>query len=279
MSAVSGSAQSGERVSTEVLTPSSVRRVACMLDLDPSAIQNGENLPLGWHFIAMPASTPHAELRSDGFPGLGVTMPDLGLPRLMLAGRSVAYHSDLKIGEEVLRRSWIDSIEEKGDSRRPMAIARIEHELRSAASGEIAVTETQNFILLPAGSSYKPQDREAVEIKASVIRTHVPDSMLLFQYSALGFNSHKIHLDRAFARDVEGFPDLVVNGGLATLLLTEFIRLDLGLTLRSLKIRNTAPLFCDRPLTLAADEMNGRWALSIHNEIGEVAAQVEVETA
>jgi 3-methylfumaryl-CoA hydratase len=71
----------------------------------------------------------------------------------------------------------------------------------------------------------------------------------------------------------------VVNGGLATLLLTEFIRLDLGLTLRSLKIRNTAPLFCDRPLTLAADEMNGRWALSIHNEIGEVAAQVEVETA
>ena len=266
------------RGSIEGLTLSSVRRIACMLDRDPSTLEQGDRLPRGWHFVVMPALTRRSALRSDGFPGLGVTMPDLGLPRLMLAGRSVSYRSDLVIGEEVERRSWIESLEDKTAEARPSALARIGHELRSVASGETSVSETQTYILLPA-APYRHRETEKVEVQAEVTRIVVPDQTMLFQYSALGFNSHKIHLDRAFARDVEGFPDLVVNGGLATLLLTEFVREDLGLTLTALSVRNTAPLFCDRPLTLAADRRDGTWAIAIHNEDGAVAAQVEVETA
>lgn len=266
-----------EHRDTETMTLSSVRRIACMLDLDPTLIDEGDILPVGWHFIAMPASTRRSALRHDGFPGLGVVIPDLGLPRLMLAGRNVSYRSGLRVGETVERRSWIDSIKDKTADTRPMALVKIAHELRSISSGEIAVAETQTYILLPA-SAYQPGAGVKMPIDASVVRTVVPDDTLLFQFSALGFNSHKIHLDRAFAREIEGFPDLVVNGGLATLLLTEFVRLDLGLTLRSLSVRNIAPLFCDRPLTLAADRRNGKWQLSIHNEAGNVAAEVEVET-
>jgi len=275
---VTDSGNSAEHRAIEILALSSVHRIACMLDLDPSLMVNGDTLPGGWHFIAMPASTRRRNLRDDGFAGLGVAIPDLGLPRLMLAGRSVSYRYDLRIGETVERRSWIDSIRDKTADARPMAVVKIGHELRSVASGEIAVAETQTYILLPA-SRYQPAPSVKVDIKASVVRTVVPDETLLFQYSALGFNSHKIHLDRAFAREAEGFPDLVVNGGLATLLLTEFARLDLGLTLASLTVRNTAPLFCDRPLTLAADRRDGKWLLSIHNEAGNIAAEVEVETA
>jgi hydroxyacyl-ACP dehydratase HTD2-like protein with hotdog domain len=81
----------------------------------------------------------------------------------------------------------------------------------------------------------------------------VPDETLLFQYSALGFNSHKIHLDRTFARETEAFPDLVVNGGLATLLLTEFLRLELKGAFTSLTAKHVAPLFCGRPISLWGD--------------------------
>jgi 3-methylfumaryl-CoA hydratase len=261
----------------EIMTLSSVRRIACMLDLDPMLIDDGDSLPVGWHFIAMPASTRRNELRDDGFPGLGVVIPDLGLPRLLLAGRTVSYHSDLRVGEAVERRSWIESVNDKTADARPMALVKIAHELRSITSGKIAVAETQTYILLPA-SAYQAGPAAKIAINASVVRTVVPDDTLLFQYSALGFNSHKIHLDRAFAREIEGFPDLVVNGGLTTLLLSEFVRLDLGLTLRALTVRNTAPLFCDRPLTLAADRRGNKWQLSIHNETGHIAAEVEVET-
>ena len=278
MGIMTGPSDAATTAATETLTLASVRRIACMLDLDPSTINHGDELPTGWHFIAMPASTKRADLRSDGFPGLGVAMPDLGLPRLMLAGRSVSYRAPLRIGEDVERQSSVSAIDDRSADARPMALATIQHELRSLVSGEIAVAETQTYILLPV-AKFNPRPSEKVEIAAAVTRTLVPDATLLFQYSALGFNSHKIHLDRAYARDVEGFPDLVVNGGLATLLLTEFARLDLGLSLASLNIRNVAPLFCDRPLTLAADENGGKWRLSIHNEVGAVAALVEVETA
>src|SRR6476661_3057295 len=89
----------------------------------------------------------------------------------------------------------------------------------------------------------------------------VPDETLLFHYSSLGFNSHRIHLDRDFARQAEGFPDLVVNGGLATLLLTELLRNEPGGVLTSLAAKHVAPLFCGRPIFLGADRQGDKWLL------------------
>ncbi|WP_407519541.1 hypothetical protein [Methylobacterium oryzisoli] len=93
--------------------------------------------------------------------------------------------------------------------------------------------------------------------------------------SALGFNSHKIHLDRGHAREVEGFPDLVVNGGPVTLLLTEFLRTDLSSTFASLTARHVAPLFCGRPLVLGVDQREGGWRLRALDEAGRLAAEIE----
>jgi 3-methylfumaryl-CoA hydratase len=90
---------------------------------------------------------------------------------------------------------------------------------------------------------------------------------LLFQYSALGFNSHKIHLDRNFAREMEGFPDLVVNGGLATLLLTEFLRLELKGAFTSLTAKHVAPLFCGRPISLWGERQDDAWLLRAFDDM------------
>lgn len=105
----------------------------------------------------------------------------------------------------------------------------------------------------------------------------MPDQTLLFQYSALGFNSHKIHLDRDYAQKVEGLPDLVVNGGLATLLLTEFLRTDVGIKPTDINVKHTAPLFCGRSMTLAADRSEAGWQLKIYNDIHEPAVEMEAK--
>jgi 3-methylfumaryl-CoA hydratase len=264
-------------IRTEICTVTAVRRVCAMLDLDPESINAGDALPKGWHFILLGADTRRSELRIDGFPGLGVPMPDLGLPRLLLGGRAVEYRREIPIGAEVQRTSVIKSVTHKGNTSAPMAIVTIGHELQIAGALAPAIVETQTYLLLPGQARSKEAEHPPRQIKAQKTKTIFPDETLLFQYSALGFNSHKIHIDKIYAREVEGFPDLVVNGGLTTLLLTEFVRRDLELSPTAIRMKNIAPLFCGQPITLAADRDGEQWRLTAHDDTGKIAAEMEVE--
>jgi 3-methylfumaryl-CoA hydratase len=237
--------------SYEICSLAMVRRVAAMLDLDTNAFSNGDVLPRGWHFFMLSGETRKSALRQDGFPGLGVPIPDLGLPRLLLGGRTVSYNGDIKIGLEIERTSFVKNITEKTTHSGPMAIVTIQHELRPFSESIPVIVETQTYILLSGKSVQTISEKTIAEpIYAKNQKQIVPDETLLFQYSALGFNSHKIHLDRDYAQNIEGLPDLVVYGGLATLLLTEYMRIDLGLKITEIKIKHIAPLFCNRKMTL-----------------------------
>jgi 3-methylfumaryl-CoA hydratase len=274
----------------ETCALSTVRRVAAMLDLDPDTVASGQALHRGWQFVLLGADTRRSALRGDGFPGLGVPMPDLGLPRLMLGSRTVAFHHDIPVGASVVRTSGVQSLVRKTTASGPMAVVKIAHTLRLAVavavSPEPALVETQTYLLLPP----RPPGASAAEAapgeapRALHRKTVVPDETLLFQYSALGFNSHRLHLDREHARTVEGFPDLVVNGGLCTLLLTEFLRRDLGVVPAALSVRHLAPLYCNRPVTLTADPepgvsdaANGRWRLKAYDDQHRLAVEMEVD--
>jgi 3-methylfumaryl-CoA hydratase len=235
-------------------------------------------LPRGWHFFMLAGETQKSALRADGFPGLGVPIPDLGLPRLLLGGRTVAYKSDIVIGSQVERTSFVKNITEKTPPSGRMAIVTIQHELRPILDVHPAIVETQTYILLAAKNGSSKTSRDvALQRLHGKQRLHgnskdfVPDETLLFQYSALGFNSHKIHLDRDYAQNTEGLPDLVVNGGLATLLLTEFIRTDLGLALSDIKVKHVAPLFCNRKMTLYTEG----GAFKIFDDNNVVAVEME----
>lgn len=270
----------------EVCALATVRRVAAMLDLAPDTWHAaGAPLPRGWHFVLLAADTRRSELRSDGFPGLGAPMPDLGLPRLMLGGRSVHFHQDIPVGAALLRSSAVRSIVHKTNAAGPMAVVTVSHDLVLEGQTVPALVETQTYLLLPARAAAAPA-AEAASVATSVtpptpaqaqhLKTVVPDETLLFQYSALGFNSHRIHLDRDHARSVEGFPDLVVNGGLATLLLTEFLRQDLGVTPKSIAVRHVAPLYCNRRVTLTADPADSGWRLRAFDDVNRLAVDMEV---
>jgi 3-methylfumaryl-CoA hydratase len=262
----------------EICSLTIVRRVAAMLDLETHSFSNGGVLPRGWHFFMLAGETQKSALRSDGFPGLGVPIPDLGLPRLLLGGRTVSYQGDILIGSEVERTSFVKNIKEKTTESGRMAIVTLQHELRPIAASNPAIVETQTYILLsgkPAQTKPSVSTTEIPNLTAEFQKQVVPDETLLFQYSALGFNSHKIHLDREYAQNVEGLPDLVVNGGLATLLLTEFIRTDLGLAIAEIKVKHVAPLYCGRKMTLYTEggQINGLF--KIFDENNNVAVEME----
>jgi 3-methylfumaryl-CoA hydratase len=271
--------------SNEICSLSMVRRVAAMLDLETSSFSEGDILPKGWHFFMLAGQTRTSELRKDGFPGLGVPMPDLGnLTRLLLGGRTVSYKGDILIGSIVEKTSFIKNIVEKTTKNGPMAIVTIQHELRPVLHASPAIVETQTYILKPIMNYELGIRKEDPEItnhsqnQFPIPNSHtpnaviIPDETLLFQYSALGFNSHKIHLDRDYARNIEGLPDLVVNGGLATLLATEYLRNIKKVDLTEMKVKHLAPLYCNRPLTIVSEENE----LKIYNENNELAVQYDI---
>jgi 3-methylfumaryl-CoA hydratase len=266
---------------TESCSLAMVRRVAAMLDQDPDGFAESQLLPRGWHFFMLGGDTRRSQLRSDGFPGLGVPMPDIGLPRLLLAGRSVSFSGDIAIGEVVERRSWIDDITEKTGASGRWALVKVSHSLRPLTRTEAAVLETQTYALLPPAPATARPATSTPDVSPDTHqkRTITPDETLLFQYSALGFNSHKIHIDRDHAQRVEGLPDLVVNGGLITLLATEFLRNDLRITPAGIRARHLAPLYCNRPMTIGANSSASGWHLRIANDGGILAAELEVDVA
>src|SRR4029079_7084718 len=118
------------------------------LDLDPDGWSEGDTLPRGWQFILLGADTRRSEIRGDGFPGLGVPLPDLDLPRLMLGARTVHYHGDIAIGATLRRESRIQGLKRKETASGPMAIVTVAHEFHRAADAPPALIETQTYLLL-----------------------------------------------------------------------------------------------------------------------------------
>jgi 3-methylfumaryl-CoA hydratase len=268
------------RIITAPCSPLFVRRVAAMLDLEAAAYTEGNILPRGWHFFMLAGETRKSSLRPDGFSGLGIPIPELGLPRLLLGSRNVSYQGDIAIGSMVERTSFVKDIVEKTTTSGRMGMVTIHHELRPVSAPNPAIIETQTYILLGEKSGSQPakESTNAAPIEAEYQKQVVPDETHLFQYSALGFNSHKIHLDKNYAREVEMLPDLVVNGGLATLFLTEFLRTELNLCLTEIKVKHLSPLFCNRPMTLAVNRGEGDWQLKIYDDKNQMTVVATAKT-
>ena len=267
----------------DIFTLAQAGRVAAMLDIDPAQLALGDRVPRGWHFALLAGETLRHSLRSDGFPGLGVAMPQLEHPRLLLGQRNTAFQGDLCIGAAIRRHSAIVSIVNKAGRNGALSIVTVEHGLNAGDDRPDAcgsVLEQQTYFLAglpPKHSDATPKSVNTPTVPGGISKVVTPDDLLLFQYSALGFNTHRIHFDRDYAKRVEGHPDLVVNGGLATLLATEFLRTGLGKTLKTLSARHLAPLYVNRPLTIFVPRLTDSGA-SIHilDCDGIVAAELTV---
>jgi len=238
----------GREISTtEVVGDGPVRGLIATLESREVAPQAGDSLPLLAHWLYGLSYTPLADAGPDGHARRGGLAPPVAPPRRMWAGSDISFHRPLRIGATFTRRSTVGDVTEKEGRSGRLMFVRIDHAL-SDGDGPI-LDEAQTLVYrdppVPGAPSPEPQPGPA---EHQWQRQIVPDPVLLFRYSALTFNSHRIHYDRRYAMEVEGYPGLVVHGPLiATLLLHELIAHHPAADVASFSFRAVRPLFDTAP--------------------------------
>lgn len=231
------------------------------LDLAGPAPETGAPLPSFHHWIYFLEAAPGRALGRDGHPATGGFIPDLGLPRRMWAGGRLEFHRPLPIGVVAERLTTIENIERKTGRSGALAFVTLRHEI-SGPDGP-ALTEWQDLVYREEADPDAPSPTAAQAPEGeSRARAVTLGPVTLFRYSALTFNGHRIHYDRNYAREVEGYPGLVVHGPLIAQLLLALAEETHG-PAASFRFRARAPAFDYEEITLcAADEPAGArlWA-------------------
>ena len=205
------------QVLTDTLVETPARALAATLDRpDADGIRLGAVLPGPWVWLYFLALTPSAEIASDGHPRRGGFLPPTALPRRMWAGSRCTFHAPIRIGDAVERVSRITKVAEKSGKAGPMTFITLHHAI--VRQGNLVMEEEQDIVYLPIADRYEPPLPVALPDCAwrEVVAV---DPVLLFRFSALTFNAHRIHYDRSYATDVERYPGLVVHGPLQAILL------------------------------------------------------------
>lgn len=266
-------------VAEEVCALPLVRRMAALLDRDPTSLDHGDMLPRGWHVALFNHPTPQSQLRPDGAANLGVTLPDTGMPRLMMGGRRIDFAGDIPIGARVRRTSRAGGVTTKQGRSGPFALVDVEHRISVEDDDTPVLIENTSYVLreeVGRGHPKLPATSKSPIPGADVSRILVPDETMLFRYSGITDNPHRIHYDLRYAQS-EGYPALVVNGTIPTIFLLEMFRGHVGRDPIQWKSRNLAPIYCGEPLTLTLtlSAAGDQWALAAYGPMGEVALEVQ----
>jgi 3-methylfumaryl-CoA hydratase len=243
----------------------------------PAAFGPGVDLPPLWHWAYFWSAAPQAELGPDGHPQRGGFLPPVPLPRRMWAGGRLTFARPLKVESEATRTSQVTSVTAKQGATGPLVFVTVRHEL--AQDGSVCVTEEHDIVYrgLPQPGS-APAAPKMAPADAAWSRTITPDPVLLFRYSALTFNGHRIHYDRSYVTEVEGYPGLIVHGPLIATLLADLLQRNMPqATMASFSFRAVGSLFDIEPFTVCGSpDPDGRtvrlWAKNMR---GELAMQAE----
>lgn len=230
---------------TDVMDPARARALQATLGLRVTA-DTGAALPPFFHHIYFWDPQPPGALGRDGHPAVGDFMPDVGLPRRMWAAGRLLFHAPVLAGIQAEKRSVIDGVTRKAGRSGPLAFVRVRHDIWQR--GAVVLTEWQDLVYREEGGS------AGVAPDARVDETHREeahfDSTLLFRYSALTFNGHRIHYDADYAREVEGYDGLVSHGPLLAQRLMLMGERMLARPLTDVTYRATSPLTLPRSATL-----------------------------
>ncbi|MBL8325863.1 MAG: MaoC family dehydratase N-terminal domain-containing protein [Rubrivivax sp.] len=229
-----------------------VQALAATLDHAPMPMPAGTALPPLWHWLYFLPLYRQSEVGPDGHAQRGGFLPPVPLPRRMWAGSEFQFRSPLRVGDEVQRTSTILSVAPKEGRSGRLVFVKVRHELRRHGAAEPSIVELHDIVYREAR---RPGDAEplpqAAPVDAAWSREVVPDEVLLFRYSALTFNGHRIHYDRRYVTEVEGYPGLVVHGPLIATLLLDLARRELpAADLANFRFKAVRPVFDGRPLRL-----------------------------
>ena len=245
-----------EQSASNILTSAPMEGLAATLDREDTTFDKGDAMPALWHWLYFLQTARQSEIAEDGHPHRGDFLPPIPLPRRMWAGSRLSFERPLLVGETITRRSRIKSVSLKQGRSGKLAFVCVAHEL-SDDSGIVLEEEhdivyrdmpTQNASAAPA---------QETDARIDFARTVTPSPALLFRYSALTFNAHRIHYDRAYAQDVEHYPGLVVHGPLlATMLLELFSDNYSAATLLNFEFKALRPVFDIHPFQCCGSKLD-----------------------
>jgi 3-methylfumaryl-CoA hydratase len=211
---------------TDVVTASMMVRFAATLGLENPPLDKGSPIPPGWYGGLFPASHRPDKMRTDGQASGGGIVPAIPLPRRRIGGTRVAFHEPLRIGDEVARKTEIADIQIDEGPSGAMATV-VERNSLSTKNGLCVVEERDMCMLSEARAELAPKSTPDVPGAAKWQQVIEPNPPLLFRFSAIRFNSHRIHYDRDYVTKVEKLPGLVVQSSLISQLLIEMCRREL----------------------------------------------------
>ena len=265
----------------DVFTQAPLAGLSATLDrVDDPEPQFGTPLPPLAHWLYFLPQVPQREIGADGHPKRGGFLPPVALPRRMWAGGRLTFERDLRIGDEAERRSTIVEVETKEGRSGALVFVTVRHEIIDAQG--VALIEEHDIVYRdnPQMGAVPPVPAMAA-IDEDFKREIVPDPVLLFRYSALTFNGHRIHYDRRYVTEVEGYPGLIVHGPLIATLLVDLLRRELpDARIRAFAFKAASPLFDTHPFMLCGKRgADGHIELWARNHQGHLAMQARAEFA
>lgn len=212
---------------SDIVTATPYAALSATLDRPAERPPAGTPLPALWHWLYFLPLHRQSEIGPDGHAKRGGFLPPVPLPRRMWAGSQLEFHEPLRVGDAVSRVSTIHDVTEKSGRTGPLVFVKVRHEIRRDGGTGVAITEFHDIVFrdAPKADDAPPTPQPApASASPDWERKWVPDEVLLFRYSALTFNGHRIHYDRRYVTEVEGYPGLVVHGPLIATLLLDLLR-------------------------------------------------------
>lgn len=260
---------------------SAVRRIAAMLDLDPDGFRHGDPLPPHWFTLFFADAARQSDLGPDGHPKPGVFLPPIPLPRRMGAGRRVRIADSLRVGDIATRTTEVAAILPKQARTGAITVLTMRHTIRRG-DRLIAVEEFDAIYreAVPPGQRSAVAPPVPVPVDAAWREEKLLDPALVFRYSAVTWNAHRIHYDADYARAEEGYPTAVQNGGLTMQLLLDAATKRSPDRLTGFSARLTRALYVGDTVVLAGTAVeDGKakgWAA---DRDGNLCGEVEMEFA
>jgi 3-methylfumaryl-CoA hydratase len=263
--------------SHDTVTAGPLDRLAATLDRDDAPSADGDAVPPLGHWLFFLPNAPESKIGPDGHPRRGGFLPPVhGLPRRMWAGSRLSFPGAIRVGDRGVRRSTITSIKHKDGASGPLIFVTVRHEIGRPSQAPAIIDEHDIVYRGLQAPAVKP-DRQKVK-PGRWRRTVVPDAVMLFRYSALTFNGHRIHYDRNYVTKEEGYPGLIVHGPLIATLLADLVRRHAPQArMQAFSFRAVSPLFDGSEMSLNAtppgdDGVVRLWAA---NNAGELAMSAE----
>ncbi|WP_085981031.1 MaoC family dehydratase N-terminal domain-containing protein [Rhodopseudomonas sp. B29] len=255
---------------TDIVTAQLVRGLRATLFLDIGKPQAGDAAPFTAHWCLGQPVYPMDQLGPDGHPARGGFLPPVPLPRRMWAGGELTFIDALKVGDEVTRTSTIGDVQIKQGSTGTLCFVTVNHEITTPRG--VAIRDRQDIVyrdVPPPSPAPAPAAKPAAPPPAAQHReTHLADPVLLFRYSALTFNGHRIHYDRDYVTKVEGYPGLIVHGPMQAALLVEFAAKLKGAAPKTFAYRGVQPLFDGAEFSVNANAAGDKLELWTANADG-----------